>query len=286
MSKISSVIQAFITFVIAGVILNVTQLVVSIVYQNILVVRYTGQGIEDEAVILEMLTTELSSTNYFTMLSMVSISVIAIIYGIHYWIHYYEKGDQKLVKYFNVNHVAVTAIFIIGIILATCCYCLLVSSDTMSFRKEFLSVQSLSFSFGMSAVLAELILLPIAEETLFRGVIFKRLKRSCSIYSAIVIQALFCGIFQLNVKKGIYFFLLSMLLGYMMVEKNSVLYCIRIRIYLTVISFVVWKWLYQMLPMNLAFHIVLAMMAILLLGTGFYLMMKDKTQKKNELDEG
>lgn len=286
MSKISGVIQAFITFVMAEVILNVTQLVVSIVYQNILVVRYTGQGIEDEAVILEMLTTELSSTNYFTMLSMVSISVIAIIYGIHYWIHYYEKGDQKLEKYFNVNHVAVTAIFIIGIILATCCYCLLVSSDTMSFRKEFLSVQSLSFSFGMSAVLAELILLPIAEETLFRGVIFKRLRRSCSIYSAIVIQALFCGIFQLNVKKSIYSFLLSMLLGYMMVEKNSVLYCIRIRIYLTVISFVVWKWLYQMLSMNLAFHIVLAMIAILLLGTGFYLMMKDKTQKKNELDEG
>ena len=156
----------------------------------------------------------------------------------------------------------------------------------MSFRKEFLSVQSLSFSFGMSAVLAELILLPIAEETLFRGVIFKRLRRSCSIYSAIVIQALFCGIFQLNVKKSIYSFLLSMLLGYMMVEKNSVLYCIRIRIYLTVISFVVWKWLYQMLSMNLAFHIVLAMIAILLLGTGFYLMMKDKTQKKNELDEG
>lgn len=282
MSKFTNVIRAFLTLVVAEVILNITQIVASIVYQNVLVVRYTGQGITDKTEILDRLAVELASRHYLTMLSMISISVLAIIYGIHYWIYYYEKKDWNPKRYLKTSQILFSALIIISIILATCSYCLFAFNDRNSFRKEFLSVQGLTFSFSMLVFWVEIILLPIAEETLFRGIIFKRLRKSVSIHTSVVIQALFCGIFQLNLKRGIYSFLLSIILGYLMVVKNSVLYCIRIRIYVIVITLIIWKWMLQIIPVGLATGIIFTIITILMISAIFHLLLKDKNEKQTD----
>lgn len=54
---------------------------------------------------------------------------------------------------------------------------------------------------------------PVAEELIFRGVILDRLKPAFSFWTANVIQAALFGIFHMNVIQGLYAFALGILLG-------------------------------------------------------------------------
>ncbi|HEY5561849.1 MAG TPA: type II CAAX endopeptidase family protein [Clostridiaceae bacterium] len=57
------------------------------------------------------------------------------------------------------------------------------------------------------------IVVPIFEETLFRGLIFNELKKIAPIIPAIVIQAVIFGVFHGNLLQGSYAFLLALILG-------------------------------------------------------------------------
>lgn len=54
---------------------------------------------------------------------------------------------------------------------------------------------------------------PVAEELIFRGVILNRLKPAFSFWTANAIQAALFGIFHMNIIQGLYAFALGMLLG-------------------------------------------------------------------------
>lgn len=57
------------------------------------------------------------------------------------------------------------------------------------------------------SVLCVVILAPIFEEIIFRGIIFDHLKRNYSLVTAIIVQALLFGLVHGNIVQGIYTFL-------------------------------------------------------------------------------
>lgn len=67
------------------------------------------------------------------------------------------------------------------------------------------------------------IAVPIAEELIYRGLVFNRMKNSMDIKVAAVITSLLFGIFHFNLLQGVYAFLLSLLLIYCINFYNSII---------------------------------------------------------------
>lgn len=80
------------------------------------------------------------------------------------------------------------------------------------------------------AILVVGIIAPIAEEFIFRGVIYRALKKNMSIVSTIIIQAILFGIFHGNLIQGMYTIPLALVLGYVTYRTNSLLPAIMIHI--------------------------------------------------------
>ena len=71
---------------------------------------------------------------------------------------------------------------------------------------------------------ATLILPPILEETVFRGLILQYLgKTGAKFFVANIIQAVLFGIFHMNLAQGIYTFFFGLLLGYLAYRYDSIL---------------------------------------------------------------
>ncbi|SUY46974.1 CAAX amino protease family protein [Clostridium putrefaciens] len=83
---------------------------------------------------------------------------------------------------------------------------------------------SIASAYGsILSMLCILILIPIFEEILFRGLIFNELKKTSNIYLAIILQAVIFAIFHGNMLQGIYTFLLGVILSLIYIWTNSLL---------------------------------------------------------------
>ena len=100
----------------------------------------------------------------------------------------------------------------------------------------------------------------ICEELLFRGLIFKGLKRHGKAFS-IIITAVMFTIFHLSISQTVYPLLMGLLLSFVMYRENNIIYCILIHminnfISLTLsyagVSLIFNHWTYIMLAIVLA----------------------------------
>lgn len=74
------------------------------------------------------------------------------------------------------------------------------------------------------SVMATVILAPIGEEIVFRGLVVEYLKRAkARLWVIIVIQALFFGIVHLNLVQGTYAFMIGLVSGYLLLRYETIL---------------------------------------------------------------
>ena len=71
-------------------------------------------------------------------------------------------------------------------------------------------------------VLVLLILSPLFEELLFRGVIYERLKTRMPIRAAVILSAVFFGLYHGNLSQGIFGFLMGIVLAWAMERYRTV----------------------------------------------------------------
>lgn len=87
----------------------------------------------------------------------------------------------------------------------------------------------IGFSLSGSALIAALtvvIIAPIGEELIFRGIIFRLLEKNLPVVAAIIIQAVLFGIYHMNIMQGLYVLPLALALGYTAYRTKSVYPCI------------------------------------------------------------
>ena len=89
------------------------------------------------------------------------------------------------------------------------------------------------------AMLAAVILAPVNEECIMRGLILKHLQQYFSTPAVILIQAVMFGIFHANWVQGLYVLPVGAALGYVAVKCRSVLPCIFMHLLYNSLSFVV-----------------------------------------------
>ncbi|MDS0528089.1 CPBP family intramembrane metalloprotease [Clostridium sp. SHJSY1] len=72
------------------------------------------------------------------------------------------------------------------------------------------------------SMICVLVLIPIFEEVLFRGLIFNELKKKFNMFWAVLLQALIFAIFHGNILQGIYTFVLGVILCIIYIETKSI----------------------------------------------------------------
>ena len=81
---------------------------------------------------------------------------------------------------------------------------------------------SMLFSDNWLMVIYTVILAPLGEEMIFRGLTFGYAKKVMPIMAANIVQAALFGIYHLNLIQGIYAFVMGLIFGYIIIKLQSI----------------------------------------------------------------
>lgn len=183
--------------------------------------------------------------SFMTTLTVVATLVSAVFSAPAYWLVWGRKRTAEDKRYFREKVlkprtfamivIASCGLYYLAILISA--VIAVVSPSTMEEYNEMMEM-ALGGS-QMLAMLAAVILAPVNEECIMRGLILKNLQRFFSTPVVIIIQAVLFGIFHANWVQGLYVLPVGAALGYVAVKSRSVLPCIFMHLFYNSISFAV-----------------------------------------------
>ncbi|NLG02509.1 MAG: CPBP family intramembrane metalloprotease [Clostridia bacterium] len=199
------------------------------------VVRYILENGPQAATSQKELMEAMMNSGVMTVATTVATVLTTTVFGLWYFFQYGRKrkfrSDDSLKKIFTWKK---TVLYIIA---AFCCYLLAV--DIISIIELFTPETVDSYikmmdelkggSEGLMA-LTVVILAPFGEECIFRGILLKNFEKRIPILGAIILQAVFFGIFHMNIVQGIFVVVLGCVCGYVAYKEQSVLPAILIHL--------------------------------------------------------
>lgn len=187
-------------------------------------------------------------TNILCLTTAISAIVAILWYKLAFVKKYTVEKKEELRK--NVLHGKVIAMLIIA---AAGCYALdvtianLVAWLSPAAMDSFDSIMGAALSGSLViSFLTMVILAPVAEECLLRGIVFQMLSKRFTAIPAVVLSALFFSLYHLNIMQALYVLPLGLLLGYTAYKCKSVLPCILIHMVNNLMPFLI-----MMLPEGL-----------------------------------
>lgn len=164
------------------------------------------------------------------LLTLITEIVFIIVFGLWYYFGYVKK-DIKNGTYesgFSKMKSPQTCIFLIVITLGTHFFILLVSALTQylipSSQDLFNELMGLTLGDdNIAGYLAAMLVAPIAEELVFRGVILKKLRESFGLIGCALISAILFGIMHLNPMQSIYVLPMGFMFAYLAYKYDSVI---------------------------------------------------------------
>lgn len=216
------------SFVIMMLAMGV-QFVVAVVMMIVPAFQYAIQAPGDVAYVTRKLTETIQDENFMANLTVIATAVSAVVMLFLYWIIYGRKKPQYEKQYFrekvltekNALMFVITTVGLYFLALLISEVIGFISPATMEAYNEMMDM-----AFGdniMAMVLAAVLLAPISEECVMRGLILKNLQNYFSVPAVIIIQAILFGIFHMNWVQGIYVLPVGAVLGFVAVKSKSVL---------------------------------------------------------------
>jgi len=83
---------------------------------------------------------------------------------------------------------------------------------------------------------------PFIEELIFRGLVYQRIRRMAGVRIAIVLSALYFGIYHMNVVQGIYAFLLGLLLAWVCEKYHTLWASVLFHMSANLLSLILTEW--------------------------------------------
>lgn len=147
----------------------------------------------------------------------------------------------------------------------------------MEAYEQLLETAGLGTTLSTIMFIYSVVMAPISEELIFRGVIFRIAQRSFPFWTANVIQAALFGAFHMNAIQGCYTFFVGLVLGYICQKGGSIYHAIVFHILFNLWGTTVSLWLADANPIILT----IIMIASLLFGLslGFYFFKLGNEQK-------
>lgn len=167
------------------------------------------------------LSVEAGITDSKIMLQAVSVSVCLLYFG---WRAFKEqlsfRSAVKSVYRFPASFCYVTAAVMCGL-LNNYLY-LMIVSKTGEFSSGYGHVTGAFYTGRLAAEIVTLCMIgPLAEELVYRGFVYGRLRARCSENAAAVLSALIFGILHFNLVQGVYAFVLGIILAHIVYKTGS-----------------------------------------------------------------
>lgn len=137
---------------------------------------------------------------------------------------YTKKGLIKRCKFksFNFKYLIYIVILILGVSFFIDTIINIINSNSnIYFKAQELLLRSNNSLLG---ILITVIIIPILEEIIFRGIVFNEIRDKINIKASIIFQALIFCICYMDLVQGLYAFILGVVLGYIYKVTNS-LWC-------------------------------------------------------------
>ena len=221
------------------------QIMVSIVGIEAAMLAYMTRGGNNIQYVESALMDILSEPGYLTTLTVVATLVSTVFSVPAYWIIWGRKKTAQDKQYFREKVlrlkpfamiiIALCGLYYLAILIAA--VIAVVSPETMNDYNEMMDT-ALGGS-QMLAMLAAVILAPVNEECIMRGLILKNLQRFFTTPVVVIIQAVLFGIFHANWVQGLYVLPVGAALGYVAVKTRSVMPSIFMHLFYNMLSFVV-----------------------------------------------
>lgn len=128
-----------------------------------------------------------------------------------------------------------------------------------------------------------LVLLPaIAEELLFRGVIFKGLKKNGAVFS-IIISAIMFSLFHASITQTLYPLLFGLILGVIMYKTGNIIYCIVMHVVNNLLSLTISYLKINLYSSHTLYTIFAVLMFIVWLAVISYIIIRNRNKNKEKL---
>lgn len=205
------------------------QFVVAVVMMIGPAAQYAIEAPGDVAYVMQKMNETIQDDIFMANITVIATAVSAAVALFFYWIFYGRKKPQHEKQYLREKVlteknalmfvIATVGLYFLALLIADVIG--LISPDTMEAYNEMMDM-----AFGdnvMMMFLAAVLLAPISEECIMRGLILKNLQRYFSVPAVIIIQAVLFGIFHMNWVQGIYVLPVGAVLGFVAIKSKSVL---------------------------------------------------------------
>lgn len=178
---------------------------------------------------LDELVTQLyarwSSENFTMTLSIIFSICCILLFGFWYTYQFEGRLKQSPKNFLNVPVVLSLILIVPGLQLFSSILTGLSASvfpNWMKFYEKLMETAGFSQNPSILLFLYAVLLGPVGEELIFRGVTLSSAKRVFPFWAANIFQALLFGIFHLNVIQSIYAFMIGLVLGYVCERGGSI----------------------------------------------------------------
>lgn len=225
--------------------------------------------------------TALSSNQSFNTLVSVLFSISVILVFSFWFIHQFDGNLKLPAKTLIKPGVLIGLILLVPGLQVVSSILTTVSASLFPFWMKFYEtlMETAGFTGNPSIllILYSILLGPIGEELIFRGVTLSSAKKALPFWAANLLQAFLFGVFHLNVIQGIYAFIIGIVLGYICHKGGSVSFSILLHI-----AFNAWG---TLMPSDLAIYenpmlyAIFLIVSVFLAILGFYLFRKNTSNR-------
>ena len=82
---------------------------------------------------------------------------------------------------------------------------------------------------------------PAAEEFIFRGLVYNRMRRNTGLYASIILSSLFFGVFHFNIVQGIYGMIMGLLMVWIYERYGSLMYPVAVHMSTNIVMYLITK---------------------------------------------
>ena len=215
MKKVGKFLGCFLPIVVALICQVVISFGFSLVYGIFMGIKMMELGITDAQEQTVYLAESMSSGNILLIITIIATAATWLIGAL--WYRKYKPADNFTLKTVcNVKSVAALAVMGVSLqlIISACLSVVFpILPETLTEQYAALIEQLIGGNIWLSLI-ATVILAPLAEELLFRGVTFGMAKKFMPLMAANILQAVLFGIYHMNWIQGVYAFVLGLVLGF------------------------------------------------------------------------
>lgn len=215
MNKVGKFFGCFLPIIVALLCQVAVSYGASLVYGLYMGIKLVMLGITDEAEQQAYIAENFSSADVVLVITAIA-TLVTLVVGVLWYRGYKPANDFKLKEVVNGKLLLAMICFGLSLqfLISMCLNALYpVLPQELTNQYSELMEQLIGGNVWLS-LLVTVILAPLAEEFLFRGITLKKAQKIMPFMAANVFQAVLFGIYHMNLIQGVYAFVLGMILGF------------------------------------------------------------------------